>query len=82
MANAKENPVKRLAELLRDADVEVTFSQWCISGLVRDCACWRCLKERGIEATEETEKAAKERSKRESEAFRQRTMEFIRKVRS
>lgn len=64
--------IRQLAELLNSPDIQVTFSQWCISGLVSDCACWRCLKARGIEATDETERVAEERSKRESKAFRER----------
>ncbi len=53
------------AETLFDAhgiikDVRVSFSRWCRSGFVGDdkCLCGRCLKRRGGEVTEETEKLA------------------------
>ncbi len=75
----RENTFEQLDALLKEAGLQVTFSRWCISGLVPDCACWRCLKERGIEATEETNRAAEERSKRETEAFRKRALASIRK---
>ena len=66
-------PIEELVKQLEG--VTVTFSQWCISGLVPDCKCWRCLKDRGEEATEETERAAEERSRIESAAFRKRMFE-------
>ena len=70
--------LKQLAELLEGSGLKVTFSRWCISGLVPDCACWRCLKDRGIDSSDETERAAEERSKRESAAFRKRVTEHFR----
>lgn len=61
--------------------MSVSFSKNCISGLVPDCACWRCLKKQGIEATEETERAAEERSRIETEKFYKRTEEFLEECR-
>lgn len=57
--------------------VKVTFSASCISGLVRDCRCSRCLRKQNLPVTEETERAAKERSEIESKAFRTRMMSII-----
>ncbi len=76
----RDNTFKQLDALLKEAGLKVTFSRWCISGLVPDCACWRCLKERGIEATEETNRTAEERSKRETEAFRKRALASFRNL--
>lgn len=54
----------------------MSFSRWCISGIVPDCKCRRCLESKGLPATEETERAAEERSKIESVTFRKRMMLF------
>ncbi len=66
-----------LKELLGAASVKFTFSVNCISGLVGDCGCWRCRKERGEVVTLETEKAAEIRSKAERKLFRERTKKFL-----
>src|SRR5688572_1881245 len=42
--------------------VKLTFSRWCISGLVPDCMCSRCLHDKGLPVTEETELDAEKRS--------------------
>jgi len=52
--------------------VTITFSPYCISGLVADCKCARCLRSRGEEVTSETEEAARVRSVIESKKFRER----------
>lgn len=71
------------AKSIRDSDVALvlevpfTFSRWCISGLVPDCQCRRCLERHGEPWDETTERAAEERSKIESEAFRRRMRESI-----
>lgn len=64
--------VKQLGEIVNDPRIKVTFSRWCISGLVPDCACRRCLKAQGIEATPESECAAEIRSSLVSRKFRER----------
>lgn len=66
--------IKQLAELLRDANVKVTFSRWCISGIVERCECSRCRRKRGDAVTAETERAAEIRSIEERLAFRDRVI--------
>jgi hypothetical protein len=54
------SPLEELCQLLKEANVEVTFSINCRTGYFGQdgCNCWRCRKSRGEEATEETEKLA------------------------
>lgn len=54
--------------------VKLTFSRWCISGIVSDCRCSRCLRKQGLPVTDETERAAEERSGIETKAFRERCL--------
>lgn len=60
---------EKLGELLKGA--HVTFSKYCISGLVSDCKCRRCLERCGETSTPDTEEAARIRSEIESKKFRQ-----------
>ena len=53
---------QEFCKLLKDANVEVTFSINCCSGLLKRCECWRCRKERGEEVTAETETLAAQQS--------------------
>ena len=66
------NAIQKLCELLEKSGTVVTFSKNCISGLVTDCACKRCMVERGETPTEETEARAEARSRIESDKFRKR----------
>ena len=59
---------------------KMTFSRWCISGLVADCRCRRCLSERGEVVTEQSELEAEIRSIAETEKFRERTRLFLENV--
>lgn len=58
-------------------NVPFTFSRWCISGLVNDCACRRCLRERGETPNFWTEVVAARRSQIESDAFHERTRRWL-----
>lgn len=75
-SEAKERLSQELSRMLEGC--EVTFSRWCISGLVPDCACSRCLRAKGVEPTEESEAAAEMRSKDETHVFRARTLASLR----
>lgn len=64
-------PVKQLVALLKDADVEVTFSMHCASGLIGDmCQCHRCRRGRGEPVTDETEAQAAREARLADRAFR------------
>ena len=54
-----------MEELMKAIDkVGFTFSVNCRSGyLGNKCQCWRCRKERGEEATKETEEIAAEQAR-------------------
>jgi hypothetical protein len=71
------NPLQELSEILRDANVRVSFSKNCCSGIVAmladgsECECWRCRKERGQPHDEHTEAIAASLSKRSQEAMRE-----------
>lgn len=54
-----------------------TFSRYCISGLVGDCGCQRCLRERGETPTFRTELAAARRSRIEKVALEDRTRRWL-----
>ncbi len=69
--------IPALEDVLRDSGVRVSFSRWCISGLVPDCGCRRCRTKRGEPVTKETERNAEERSQRESVAFRKRVVDSL-----
>lgn len=73
------NPIKALVDLLEESGLRMTFSRWCISGLVGDCGCSRCRNKRGEPVTEETEREAEARSILETKAFYERTRAAIRK---
>lgn len=76
----RDNPVETLSRLLDESGATISFSVNCISGLVgqSNCMCWRCMKTRGEESTEETEALAAERSKWEKSWHHQRQLEWIR----
>lgn len=42
--------LKQLFDILKEANVRVTFSRHCCSGLIGadKCECWRCRKARGL----------------------------------
>lgn len=73
------------AELFRG--VKFTFSINCCSGIVSllgpdaRCECWRCRKERGQDATDETERNAAEISKSAQIAMREQVRNSIPKRR-
>lgn len=50
----QDDDLPSLSDLLREANVKVSFSVWCRSGFVGGdlCACWRCSKARGEEPDE------------------------------
>ena len=58
------DPVKELCELLKGCNV--TFSQYCRSGLLERCECWRCRESRGEPVTSESNTLA-ERQSREAD---------------
>lgn len=68
---------KEFCKMLEESGVKMTFSAWCISGLVPDCRCSRCLKERGLTPTKQTERSARSRSLRRTRAFHARTREIL-----
>lgn len=69
-------------KLLMELNVPFTFSRYCISGLVEDCKCRRCLTDKGETPTFRTELAAARRSKIESKKFHERTLKFIEKFKN
>lgn len=68
--------LEQLDELLNQTSARLTFSRYCISGIVSDCACSRCLTKKGIAVTEETTRLSAERSQIETAAFRRRQLDW------
>lgn len=69
-------------ELEKALNVPFTFSQWCRSGLANylpsgKCNCWRCLAERGEEATEETNALAEREAKVADEKYNAWISDFL-----
>lgn len=70
--------IPELARILQANDLQITFSINCYSGIAhvlppgdRECECWRCRKERGLESSEETENLARERSQLAQKLFKE-----------
>lgn len=60
-------------------NVPFTFSKNCRSGMLDNCGCWRCRKERGEEVTEETEKQAAEAAEQADAEFARSQQEWYEK---
>lgn len=63
---------------IENSAARVTFSRYCISGLVPDCGCQRCMRGRGEVPTFRTELRAARRSRKETAAFHERTRAWLR----
>ena len=63
----KRDTWKDFCELLEQAGVKITFSQYCRSGLLARCECWRCRESRSEPVTPESN-ALSERQADEADA--------------
>lgn len=68
--------IKELDAILKDANLKVTFSKNCHSGIASEiapdhkCGCWRCRESRGESWNEETEAQAGRHSKQAQESLK------------
>lgn len=56
--------------------VKITFSRWCISGIVSNCGCRCCREEQGDVWTEYTEDSARARSEIVTKAWRRKQLDW------